>query len=253
MSRSTITIMIWTITAGTKASRSGSKASRAKTVNRVNSGPLTIRCHDREQLPPARELRCSFFVSSLGCSRSHVTIVSMLLELVIIKCLQDFISSRGLGRSRSYVTIVSKHPSLWPSACQFPKKSGTLTIWCHDREHACWARDHISSKSKIDSGALMIHVMIVSMSLQFVTPCRFELQRLVTYVTIVRSNITTVSRHTAGFPGIVWKYSYGRWSPTQRLQQPYFWRVVYINSFLITNERLSTPITHSKHLTFICD
>ena len=76
------------------------------------SRALTIRCHDREQAPPARELRWSFFVNSLGCSRSHVTIVSMLLELVIIKCLQDFISSRGLGHSRSDVTIVSKPSQL---------------------------------------------------------------------------------------------------------------------------------------------
>ena len=82
---------------------------------------------------------------------------------------------RSLGRSRSSVTIVSMHVEL-------------VTII------------HLS---QIDSGALTIHVTIVSMPLQLVTPCRFELQRLVTYVTIVSSNITTVSRHSAGFLGII--------------------------------------------------
>ena len=128
--------------------------------------------------------------------------------------------------SRSWAS----HPSSWPSARPFPKKSGMLTIQCHDREHAPWAREHNSPKSKIDSRALTIHVTIVSMSLQFVTPCRFELQRLVTYVTILSSDITIVSSHSAWFSGIVSKTSCDHWRPTQRLQQLYFWRVVYINS-----------------------
>ena len=58
-------------------------------------------------------------------------------------------------------------------------------------------------KSEIYSGALTIPVTIVSMTVQLVTSRRFELQRLVTYVTIVSSNIRTVSRHSAGFPGVV--------------------------------------------------
>ena len=150
----------------------------------------------------------------------------MLLKLVINKCLQDFIHSTKSGTLTILVTIVSL-PSQLVTFSSFISKE----VWdAHDREHTCWARDHISPKSKIDSGALTILVTIVSMPLQLVTPCRFKLQRLVTYVTIVSSNIMTVSRHSAGFPRIVWNGSCGRWRPTQRLQQLYFWRVVYINS-----------------------
>ena len=65
------------------------------------------------------------------------------------------------------------------SAFSFLMKSGTLTILCHDREHASSAREPILPKSKIDSGALTILVTIVSKHLQLVTPCSFELQWLV--------------------------------------------------------------------------
>ena len=128
LSRPIITIVIWTITAGTKASRSRYKASWAKYVKSCYLWAAHDPCHDREQAPPARELRCSFFVNSLGCSRSDVT-------------------------------TVSKHPEPVTKLHSSSLKSGVLTISRHDREHAPRARDHqVSSGLHFfkKSGALMI-------------------------------------------------------------------------------------------------
>ena len=57
---------------------------------------------------------------------------------------------------------------------------------------------------------------------------------------------------TAGMEKVC-QLSFERWSPTNQLQQLYFLGFVYINSSHNLKWRLSTPITHSKHLTFICD
>ena len=75
--------------------------------------------------------------------------------------------------------IMSRSVQLVTSAFSFLMKSGTLTILCHNREHASSTREPILPKSKIDSWALMILVTIVSKHLQLVTPCSFEIQRLV--------------------------------------------------------------------------
>ena len=93
------------------------------------------------------------------------------------------------------------------SGLHFFKRSGALTIRCHDREQAIPARDLQHVHFQRSRGRSWSNFMIVSMPFQFVTPCRFKLQQLVTYVTIVSSDITTVSRHTAGFSGIIWKHS----------------------------------------------
>ena len=53
--------------------------------------------------------------------------------------------------------------------------------------------------------------------------------------------------------GKIWQLSFERWSPINQLQQLYFWGFVYINSSHNLKWMWSTPITHSKHLTFICD
>ena len=99
------------------------------------SGVLTIWCHDCEKAPWARDQSCIHQRLSLGCSRSYVMIVSMLHELVIIKCLQDFISSRGLGRSRSDVTIVSKPSQLVTFSTSISKE-----VWdAHDPISRSWA------------------------------------------------------------------------------------------------------------------
>ena len=125
LSRPIITIVIWSITTGTKPSRSGSEVSRAKNVNLVRSrstvtivsqhlqlvtklhssvlksGVLTISRHDREHASQARDHQVSAglrFIKSLGRSRSRITIVSMQSELVTISRLSQ---KSTLGRSRS--------------------------------------------------------------------------------------------------------------------------------------------------------
>ena len=104
---------------------------------------------------------CILHRFSLECSRSPVTIVSMLLELVIIKCLQDFILST---------------------------KSGTLMILRHDREQAIPARDLQLVNFQRSLGRSRSSVTIVSMYVELVTIIhlsqKMTLGRSRSYVTI---------------------------------------------------------------------
>ena len=141
LSRPNITIVIWSITAGTKPSRSGSQVSRAKNVNRVISGPLTIHVTIVSRRLQLVKMRSSFLVYILGCSRSTVTIVIQHLE-----------------------PVTKLHSS--------SLKSGVLTISRHDREHASRARDQQVSSglhSFSNSGTLTIRVTIVNLPSQLVT------------------------------------------------------------------------------------